>query len=162
MEEHPGGDRDVERAVLERERLDVADARVDSTFSAQLDHPRRLVERDDLDTELRLYSRRELTFAAADLEHRSRGRLRHCIEQGNVASVNARGLVVDRLPRAEPFLGLVLTLDECRVVEPHSSIRRPGSFLPGALPPSQEFTVNPMSPSSPSSCTRPVAFRPAA
>ena len=129
MEEHPGGDRDVERAVLERERLDVADARVDSTFSAQLDHSRRLVERDDLDTELRLDSRGELTFAAADLEHRSRGRLRHCSE-GNVASVNARGLVVDRLPRAEPLLGLVLTLDECRVVEPHSSIRRPGSFLP--------------------------------
>jgi len=78
------------------------------------------------------------------------------------ARVLAGDLVVERLPRRETVLGRVLLPDVPGIVEGHSSMTRPGSFLPGALPPSHAFTVAPTSENSPSSCTRPAALRPAA
>ena len=50
--EHPGGERAVERRVLEWKVLHVSDACVDAAAPRQLDHPLGLVDRDHLGAEL--------------------------------------------------------------------------------------------------------------
>ena len=60
-------------------------------------------------------------------------------------------LAVRLVPLREPLLARVLPLDDERVVELHGSmIGLPGMPRPGALPPSQAFTVAPTSANSPS------------
>jgi len=142
---------------------DIADSCVDAARTRQLDHARRLVESDDLGAELGLHTLRKLTLAAADLENPLRGDLDDRPEH-DLTRVGARDVRVDSLSRGEPGLSRILLADKRRIVgrDRHSSIGRPGSRLPGALPPSHEFTVAPTSANSPSSWILPAAFRPAA
>jgi hypothetical protein len=67
--EHPRGDRNVERPVLEGQLPNVPDLRVDAACTRELDHALRLVDGDDLDPELVLHSLGQLALPAADLEH---------------------------------------------------------------------------------------------
>ena len=95
--QHPRGHRDVERAILERQLLDVADPGVDSAATRELDHALRPVERDQLEVELRDEPLGQLALAAADLEDARRLGLTNRLER-DVARVDAADLGVDRLP----------------------------------------------------------------
>ena len=162
MEQHPRRDDEVELTVRERQLLRIADACVHASRAGKLDHPLRDVDRDDLDAELRLHPLADLAWTGPDLEHAPRSG-RDDLVPHDVSRIRADPVVVERAARLEPGFGGVLAADDVRVVQvAHSSICRPGSFRPGVLPPSHAFTVAPTSANSPSSCTRPAAFRPAA
>jgi len=151
--EHPGGDRDVELAVAERQILDVAEARVDAALPRQVDHPRGEVDRDHLGTGRAADPLRELAPAAADLEHSPR----RCFDDrcdGRLARIPAGlpgHLCLDARPKA--CLVGVLGGDERRVVEADhgSTIGVPGTPRGDDLPPSHALTVAPTSANSPSS-----------
>ena len=69
--EHPRGDRDVELTILERQVLNVGDARIDTALACEGDHVRRQVDRNDIGTGVARDPLGELTPAAADLENRA-------------------------------------------------------------------------------------------
>ena len=74
--EHPGRDDAVERRVLEREILDVADPRVDAALTRELDHPRREVDRDDIARRARRAIRAASSPAPHPTSRTVRGRTR--------------------------------------------------------------------------------------
>src|SRR5581483_4826684 len=159
--QHPGGDRAVEDPAPERQVLGVADDRLDAAPAGELDHPLGLVEGDDPGVELPADPLGQLAVPAADLEYEVGLRLGDRLERDRVGiGPGRRGLLGGR-PRREAALVGGLARDEARVVErAHAStIAWPGSRLPGALPPSQAFTVAPTSANSPS-WMRPFAFLP--
>ena len=155
MEEHPGGGDDVEGLVGERERLDVPDPRIDSACGVQLHHSRRR-RRDDVGAELPRDARRELAGAGPTSRTALRPQHPRCDRE-------SRGRLGVTRRRSTPRTSLVRSRTDVRrrrVGEAHSSMTRPGSFLPGDLPPSQAFTVAPTSANSPSSWTRPDGVPP--
>ena len=149
MVQHPGGHRGVERRIRERERLDVAHARVDAAPASELDHAFRDVERDHLGAELGHDPGAQLAGSRTDLEQPARVRRGDRLE-GDLPRIVAFDVLVDRPPRLEPRLGRVLGANDRRVVQAHRSmIGEPGAPLPGCFAPSQADTVAPTSPNSP-------------
>jgi hypothetical protein len=86
--EHEVGRCDVKLAVGKRQVLHVADLRVDVPGAGELDHPLRLVDRDDLEaaTQQPLC---QLPAAAADLQH-ARRRQSDDLLDGDVERLRAR------------------------------------------------------------------------
>src|SRR2546425_8370224 len=137
---HPGSHDDVELPVAERKVLDVADPRVDSLRPLDFDHPLRLVDADHLCAELGANPFRQLPFAASDLEHPLRLRLRNSCE-GELSRIVALGVGIGRLAGPEIVLALVLRSDEGSLVDP---LRQPlatfGSLLSSAAISSRIFS----------------------
>jgi hypothetical protein len=67
--EHPRSHRAVETSIAKRQVHDVADDRLDSASSCELDHARGLIERDDVRRELARHPLRELPASAPDLQY---------------------------------------------------------------------------------------------
>src|SRR5690348_17334806 len=109
--QHPRRERDVELPVRKRQRLHVADARVDPLRPLHADHCRGLVDSHELHSELLDQAFGELAFAAPDLEHALR--LRGCNRlERPLAWIVALGVLVRRLPRAEILWCRVLLANE--------------------------------------------------
>jgi hypothetical protein len=117
VEEDPGGDRAVERAVCRRQFLHVTHMSVDAARACELDHPWGQVERDELDAERRDEAQRELSFTATDLEDTIGPHLPDGLDD-DVTRVDPADLAVDRLACAQPCLALVLATDVRRIVDP--------------------------------------------
>jgi hypothetical protein len=118
--EHPVGENDVKLAVREWQRLDVGDLRIDAARPRRFDRSRREVDADDLG---RADERRELTGAAAGVEHSPRVRLRNRCEHrvDRFAGVSQpAGPVEPATP--EPVERRVLARDNLRVIDaPHQT-----------------------------------------
>ncbi len=159
VEEHPGGDRAIERLVVELEGLRVADTGIDAPRPGELDHALGLVDGNHLGPELARHPLGELSLAAAHLEDTTRPSIPDRSEH-DLARVGALSGRVRSLSRRQLRLVRVLLADELGIVEPHgSTIGVPGIPRRGAFPPSHAFTVAPTSANSPS-WTWPAALRP--
>ena len=118
--EHPGRDDGVERAVGERQLLDIAYLRIDTAGARQLDHARREVDERHLGPELALHPLGELALAASDLEHAVRmPRLDRAPE--NLLCIGAFGVHPQRFAGLEVGLGRVLLAHDGLVVERHQA-----------------------------------------
>src|SRR5579872_6622252 len=139
----------------------MSEPRVDASLARELDHPRREVDRDDVEPVLAVEPVGELAEPAADVEHAPRREAGDELDRdvvGEPAVGDERP--VDGVPRREPFLARVLPLDDERVVDlQRVRIGLPEIPLDGVFPPSQALTVAPTSPNSPS-CLAPFAERP--
>src|SRR4051812_47362302 len=96
--EHPGGDRDVERGVVERKPLDVADARVDAAAARKLDHPRREVDELHARAQIARDALCQLARPAADLEEAARLEGGDRLEQ-HLTRIRTIATLVNGLPR---------------------------------------------------------------
>ena len=114
--EHPGRDDRVERAVGERQPLDIAFLRVDASGARQFDHARREVDERHPRPELALHPLRELARTSPDLEHAAR---MPCLDRApqNLFCIGAFGVHPQRFARLKVDLGRVLLAHDGRVVE---------------------------------------------
>ena len=159
MVEHPGGNGDVELAVLERQLLDVRDARVDASLAREVDHVRRQVDGDDLGAGVARDPLRELAPAAADLEHPLGLRLHDRRDERHSRVRAGRRAGERRRPPPETGVIRVFARDERRVIEPGQPtappVRTARRSEPRECPcrargpPSHAFTVAPTSANSP-------------
>ena len=93
--EHPVGNDNVERCVLEGQVLHVPLAGVDTALARELDHSWREIDRDNVHTKLDAQPLRELAPATADLEHVARGGLADSLER-QLARIRAGDGFVNR------------------------------------------------------------------
>jgi hypothetical protein len=129
VKENPRRDDEIEALVSELERLHVTQARVDPPRSRELDHAGRDVHGCDTRVELSSNSLRQLTRAGADLENIARPCLADRIPE-HVERARPLAGLIDRPPSEETRLRRVVPLDDCGIIELHSSMTRPGSLRP--------------------------------
>ena len=158
MVQHPSVDLAVELRVGERNALDVRDLGVEAAVARQLDHPRRNVDRPQIDAEIQYEPLGELAGAAADLEHPSRMSLLDGRDRDLVRALALDERAEDVVPPLESLLRRELARGRELDVEPHrSTIAWPATPPDSNFPPSHALTVAPTSAGSPS-WMRPAAF----
>jgi len=118
--QHPGGDGAVERRIVERQLLHVAEHCIDAADARKLDHPFGDVDGTDLGTDLALNAFRELTRPRADFEHT------HGLNLGDGPKRHFPGVRAFRIPiclapAEETPLVCILASDDLRIVVPHGS-----------------------------------------
>src|SRR5439155_26562661 len=125
----------------------------------QLDHALRLVDSDDLCSELVPDPLRQLPAAGADLEHTPRLRLGDRLER-HLPRVRAGSELLRGDAGGEAGLVGVVPPDDLGIIEAHgSTIGWPASLRDCDFPPSHRLTDAPTSANSPS-WMRPPAFFP--